>query len=144
MMSNQTLFSDRILQYKYAYITLMEQPFFGFGLNNYSYINDNLTPYHLQSEHIISAHNGYLAVLVQYGLIFGFLVLGIIFYNGFLLIRDYKKYPNHLFYLYMLIYTLIAALYESLFTGVNDFHTNIFWLSLCILLSLKYNINNAD
>ena len=90
--ANQSLLSDRILQYKYAYITLMENPLIGYGLNNYAYIDSALTPYQLKKNNIISAHNGYLALLVQYGLIFGSIFLGVLFF-----------YITKIFYFYVFL-----------------------------------------
>ena len=70
--------NDRLLQYQYAYKTLMEKPFFGYGLDKYAHIDPLVVPNYVRGI-IIGAHNGYLAILVQYGMFFGFLVLGIIF-----------------------------------------------------------------
>ena len=42
----------------------------GAGLDKYAYINSDLVPHYLKHK-IISAHNGYLAILTQYGLIIG-------------------------------------------------------------------------
>ena len=58
--ADQSLFNDRLLQYQYAFETLMQKPFFGFGLDKYAFINSELT-----KEYLHGAHNGYLAILVQ-------------------------------------------------------------------------------
>lgn len=142
--SDQSLLSDRTLQLKYAYKTLMHKPILGFGLDHYAYIEKSLKPSYLESSTVFSAHNGYLALLVQYGIVFGLIIIALIFYNVIIIINNPIAYKNSLFYVYILIYTLISAVYESLFTGINDFHTNMFWLSLCLLLFSRYRINYAN
>jgi len=131
--ASQGLLNDRLLQFQYAYETLLQKPFFGFGLDKYAYINPEVVPYYL-SGHIISAHNSYLAILVQYGFVFGLLVLGIIFYQT---IRFYLKIdkddPAQSFYLYIIIYAILASIYETLITGINEFHTILFWFSFGFL-----------
>jgi O-antigen ligase len=131
--ASQGLLSDRMLQYQYAYETVLQQPFFGFGLDKYAYINPEVVPYYLRG-HIISAHNSYLAILVQYGFVFGLFVLGLIFYHT---IRFYfqidKNDSSQLFYLYVIIYAILASIYETLITGINEFHTILFWFSFGFL-----------
>ena len=65
----QEIFSNRMLEFEYAYKTFKSKWFTGYGLSNYAYINNDL----ISAEHEgidIGAHNGYLALLVQYGLLF--------------------------------------------------------------------------
>ena len=38
----------------------------------------------------------------------------------------------------IVIYTLIASIYESLLTGINEFHTILFWFSLALLSYSKF------
>ena len=138
--AEQSLFNDRLLQYQYAYETFLTKPLFGYGLDKYAYIDKSLVPSHLKG-HIISAHNGYLAILVQYGSIFGFLVLGIIFYHSFSFFnKDNLKNPENRFYSYIIAYTLLASVYETLLTGINFFSTILFWLALAILSYSKFNL----
>jgi len=131
--SSQGLLNDRLLQYQYAYETILQQPFFGFGLDKYAYINPDIVPHYL-SSHVIAAHNGYLAILVQYGLLFGLPIIGIIFYKFiYLYIKIDKKDPELLSYLYISFYVIIASVYETFITGINEFHTILFWFSLAFL-----------
>jgi len=132
--ATQGLFNDRLFQYQYAYETLMQKPFFGYGLDKYSYIDLFVVPKHLKNI-IIGAHNGYLSILVQYGFLFGSLVLGIVLRKVFLLTINYYTMKDHEsnFYIFILIYTLFASFYESLMTGVNGFHTALFWFALSFL-----------
>jgi len=136
--ASQSLFNDRLLQYQYAYETILENPFIGAGLDKYAYINLELVPYHLRVR-IISAHNGYLALLTQYGLVFGSFVLFIIFKKSFQVIKWFRKSSQiERTYLFIIIYALFTSLYESLLTGINEFHTILFWFSLSFLSYSKF------
>ena len=136
--ASMSLFNDRIYQYQYAYETLMQKPLSGFGLDKYAYINPSLIPDHLRSYNI-SAHNGYLAILTQYGLVIGSLLLYIILsksYELFSFFKDYNK--NEKIYLFILVYATLVSVYEVLITGINEFHTILFWFSLAFLSYTKY------
>ena len=139
--ASQGLLNDRLLQYQYAYETILQQPFFGSGLDKYDYIDPEIIPYYL-SNHVISAHNSYLAILVQYGFVFGLFVLGIIFYQT---IRFYLKIDRNdsiqMFYLYIISYAILASMYENLITGINEFHTILFWVSFGFL---SYSIHKKE
>ena len=138
--SNLGLFSDRFLQYKYAYETLMEKPLFGFGLDKYAFINTELT-----EENLHGAHNGYLAILVQYGFLFGLLVLSIIFSKSFsFLNKIYLKDSKTKFYVYTLVYTLVASVYETFLTGINEFQTILFWFALAFLSFSEFKRKYGD
>ena len=130
---SQDLFNDRLLQYHYAYETLLQKPLFGFGLDKYSYINPELIPYYLKG-HVMGAHNGYLAILVQYGIVLGLVIIGLIVYQT---IQFYLKIDKEdsveLSYLYIIVYAIIASFYETMMTGINEFHTVLFWFSFGFL-----------
>ena len=140
---SQDLFNDRLLQFQYAYETFLEKPLFGSGLDKYAYINLDIVPEYL-SSYAIAAHNGYLAIFVQYGLVFGLLILGIIFYQTLrIYLKIDKKDLSELFYLYIIIYTLLNAVYESLMTGINEFQTILFWFALALLSYSNFRKANA-
>tara|TARA_B100001250_G_C19374710_1_gene603577 strand:- start:172 stop:651 length:480 start_codon:yes stop_codon:yes gene_type:complete len=136
--ASQSLFNDRILQYKYAYETLLHKPIFGFGLDKYAYIYHEVIPYHLRG-HIKGAHNGYLAILTQYGLFFGFIILFVIFKKSIQLIIWFRKSPGiEKVHVFIIVYALLVSIYESLITGINEFHTNLFWFSLAFLSLTRF------
>jgi len=142
--SEKPIFSDRILQYEFAYQSIQERLFTGYGLDKYAYIDKTLAPIHLQGK-IIGAHNGYLAILTQYGIVFGSIVLFLIFRISaqyFSFFKNEKGFERA--YLFIVIYTLIASLYEALMTGINEFHTILFWFSLAILSYSKFIKENAS
>jgi O-antigen ligase len=134
----QDLFNDRLIQFQYAYQTIMQNPFSGSGLDKYAYINNDLVPMNLKGL-IIAAHNGYLALLTQYGLIIGTVVILIIFRRCWVLIRYFKS-PTQIerSYIFIFIYALFASIYETMLTGINEFHTILFWFALAYLSFVKY------
>ena len=135
--AEQDLFNDRLIQYNYAYHTIMQNPFFGSGLDKYAYIDNNLVPMSLKG-YIISAHNGYLALLTQYGFIIGSFVIFIILRKCWIL-GNYFKFSSEgeRTYAFIFIYALFASIYETMLTGINEFHTILFWFSLAYLSFVK-------
>ena len=131
--AEQSMFNDRVLQFEYAYLSLKEKLITGYGLDKYAYIDDSLVPTYLKDK-IIGAHNGYLSIITQYGIIFGSVILFLIFRKS---LQAYSYFKNkksfERVYLFIILYVLIASIYESLMTGINDFSTILFWFSLSIL-----------
>jgi O-antigen ligase len=141
--ADQSLFNDRVLQYKYAYETFINKPIFGYGLDKYAYIDMSLVPNYLK-QIIMGAHNGYLAFFTQYGVIFGGIVIFIIFKKSIQFILYFRKRESfERTFLFILTYTLLASLFETLMTGINEFQTILFWLSLSILSYSKFKEKNA-
>ena len=141
--ASQSLFNDRILQYHYAYQTLVNKPLFGYGLDKYAFIDMSLVPTYLKHT-IMGAHNGYLAILAQCGILFGGIVLFIILkksFQVFLYFRNRKSFERT--FLFIIIYTLLASFFETLMTGINEFNTILFWISLSILSYSKFEEENA-
>ena len=136
--AEQSLFNDRLLQYKYAWQTIKLRLFSGNGLDKYAYIDKSLVPIYLKGL-IISSHNGYLAILTQYGLVFGGAVLLVIINKSIQVVSFFKDTSeNERIYLFIVIYALFTAIYETLITGINEFHTILFWFSLAFLSYSKY------
>mgnify|MGYP001385829516 CR=1 FL=1 len=142
--AEQELFNDRILQYKYAFLSIKNKLISGYGLDKYAYLDRSLVPLHLKSQ-IIGAHNGYLAILTQYGIIFGSIIIYIIARKAYsLMIYFYNSSNNLKVYLFIIIYTLVATLYESLIVGINEFNTILFWFSMAILSFTQFRMANED
>ena len=138
--AEQSLFNDRLLQYEYAWQTIRLKLFSGNGLDKYAYIDTSLVPIYLKGL-MISSHNGYLAILTQYGLVFGGAVLLVIFNISIKVISFFKDTSeNERIYSFIVIYALFAAIYETLITGINEFHTILFWFSLAFLSYSKYKM----
>ena len=136
--SSQSIFNDRTLQFELALKSINDQLIKGHGLSNYSGIPEIV----LAEEYdgiIVTAHNGYLSLFIQYGIIFGTLVLFIILRKSLEVFNFFKLDEGHIkFYLFLVIYTLISANVESLITGINEFHTILFWFSLAYLSYTKF------
>ena len=136
--ADQSLFNDRILQYHYAYETFLRKPLFGYGLDKYAYIDMSLVPNYLRGLSM-GSHNGYLALFTQYGILFGGIALFIIYTKS---IQVYSFFHNRKgferVYLFILMYTLIASLFETYLTGINEFNTILFWFSLSFLSYSKF------
>ena len=71
---NSELFVNRKYEYLYAIDTFLQKPFFGYGLKNYAFIDFSLLQYG-DIEIDFGAHNGYLSILVQYGIFFRYFLL---------------------------------------------------------------------
>ena len=136
--SSQSIFSDRTLQFELALESINNKLIKGHGLSNYSGIPE----IELGEEYdglFLSAHNGYLSLLIQYGIIFGTLVIIIILRKSLEVLYLFKERESHLnFYLFIVVYTLIVSNFESLMTGINEFHTILFWFSLTYLSYTKF------
>ena len=145
--SENSLFYNRQLEYMYAIDTLMQKPFFGYGLKNYAFIDANVIDFENPID--FGAHNGYLSLLVQYGLIFGIIFFSIMI-GGLVKIFRYDYTSSiennmHVVFLkFVLIYTLINGLTENTFVGINYLQSNLFWIILAFLLFKIYDNENSS
>ena len=91
----------------------------------------------IKSYDLITAHNGYLAVLVQYGIIFGFLFFVNLFVELVNILRFYAKdvlKEQHVrVYLFFISYALLSSFFESIMSGINNILTSLFWFSFAYL-----------
>jgi len=88
---------------------------------------------------LIASHNGYLSIFLQYGIIFGFFIILIIMRKSLMLSSYFiRKEQKDNIFLFIVIITLIASMFETLLTGINEFHTILFWFSLSYLSYSKY------
>ena len=142
-MATQTLLNDRIIQYEYAIKSISNKLYSGYGLDKYAYLDKSLVPVYLKSQ-IIGAHNGYLAILTQLGIFFGSMSLIIILRKAFILIIKHISNNQVHIYVFILLYTLIASIYESLIVGINEFITILFWFSLSKLSFYKYQLKSNN
>lgn len=131
--TSDDIFFNRRLETYYAFKTFLNEFWFGNGLLNYSFIDKSL----INSEHQllrIGIHNGYFAILVQYGFLFG-LVFYSIFISSIYKIYTYfnaldKLTPSNKFLIFILIYSIFNCLVENLFSGINFFLSNVFWITI--------------
>jgi len=142
--TSQSLFNDRTEQFQKAIENIMEKPWSGYGLSKYSGDPNPEKRFDEFGTLIMSAHNGYLSLFIQLGFIFGFLTLLIIFkksFAGLMFLRNETGYIR--IYSFIVIYTLFAAVYESLITGINEFQTILFWFALAFLSYSKFRKSDA-
>ena len=142
--ATQGLLNNRLLQYQFAIESIANKMYIGYGLDKYSYIDKDLIPWFYKGG-VIGAHNGYLAIFTQYGIIFGSIVIFIIFRKSIQVVNWFKESIGvERVYLFIIIYALVSSLYESLMTGINEFHTILFWFSIAFLSFLKFNQEYGD
>ncbi len=137
---SEDLISNRILEFEYAYMTFQSKWISGYGLANYAYINQDLISVEHENLHI-GAHNAYLALLVQYGLLFAISFFIILLTSLFSIISFIKSKwdSKHIQFLsFIIIFTLLNGFAETMITGINDFQTSMFWLSFGYLYSQAY------
>ena len=142
--SSQSIFNDRTLQFEIALENINNKLYVGYGLDKYS----GKVNIEIGDEYdglIMTAHNGYLSLFIQYGIIFGSLILFIFLKKSISVVYFFKEGDEYLnFYLFIVIYTLIASNFESLITGINEFHTILFWFSLSYLSYSKFIKENES
>jgi O-antigen ligase len=143
--SSQSFFNDRTEQFNFAIENLNKKLWFGYGLSEYSGFPEEIEIPEEYEGRLMASHNGYLSIFLQYGLILGFLIILIILRKSFVLLFYYinKKQKDNIF-LFIVLLTLIASLFETLITGINEFHTILFWFSLAYLSYSKFSEDYAD
>ena len=126
---------EREPQWQAAIISISEEPFLGYGLAHYNGYYER----YFEGVHG-GAHNAYLSILMQYGLIFGSIILFIILRWSFSLISYF--YRSSEFYIkicvFIIVLTLISSFFETYITGINEFQTILFWFSLSFLSLLRH------
>lgn len=142
------LFINRKYEYIYAIDTFLQKPLFGYGLKNYAYIDFSLIQFDdVQID--FGAHNGYISILVQYGLVFSAVFFYVLFYNLKKIYTTKVKFfgENILqtkFLFFLITYTLINGLFENTIIGINFFQTNLFWLTLAYFLHVLYQKDESN
>ena len=141
-------FLNRKYEYIYAIETLMQKPFFGYGLKNYAYIDFSLIQFDdVQINY--GAHNAYLAILVQYGIFFATIFFSVFFY---FLIKIYSvkieffgdNIAQTRFLFFITTYALVNGLFENTIVGINFIQTNLFWLVIAYLTHFLHTKNESN
>ena len=137
--SSQDVLNDRSDQFNFAVNNLEKKFWFGYGLSEYSGLPSNIDVPEEYQGLLIASHNGYLSIFLQYGIIFGFFIILIIMRKSLMLSSYFiRKEQKDNIFLFIVILTLIASMFETLLTGINEFHTILFWFSLSYLSYSKY------
>ena len=127
---------DRIDQWSESLDNINDELLTGYGLSVYEgYLDDN--------QSYGGAHNAYLSIFMLYGVILGSFMILTIFIKSFSLFNFFKDRPSYVrIYLCIIMITLVASVSETLITGVNEFLTILFWISLSSLSFIKYKLQN--
>jgi hypothetical protein len=134
---SENIFFNRQYEIIYALETFYKELWFGNGLKNYAYINEDvISSYDQKIDY--GAHNGYLSILVQYGLLFSIAFFTVVISNVYRVSAYLKKVmisdPNYKFFYFVIIYTLANGLFENSFSGINFFQGSLFWLVVGFIL----------
>ena len=143
--SSQDIFNDRTEQFTFALENLKKELWFGYGLSEYSGFPEGVETPDEYKGLLMASHNGYLSIYLQYGIIFGSFIILIIIRKSLILLSYFirKKQENSIL-LFIVIITLIASMFETLLTGINEFHTILFWFSLSYLSYSKFMKDDAN
>tara|TARA_B110000977_G_scaffold26269_1_gene32656 strand:+ start:7474 stop:8625 length:1152 start_codon:yes stop_codon:yes gene_type:complete len=138
---NEDILFNRQYEIIYAFETFYNELWFGNGLKNYAYINENVISSYDQ-EIDFGAHNGYLSLLVQYGLVFSIIFYTIVTKNLYkisvYLRSKMREDTGYKYFYFIIIYTLTNGMFENSFSGINFFQGSLFWLVIGYVL---YDIN---
>ena len=98
---------DRIPQWQEAIKNISEKPFKGYGISVY---DGNL----LRNEEYGGAHNAYLSMIMQYGVLTGSLVIFLILRKSIFLLVSLRNTKSYIkVYLCIILITLVASLSDS-------------------------------
>jgi hypothetical protein len=137
--AEQSIFNDRIEQAFFAIENINKSLFSGYGLNEYSGLPKDISLPKRFKGQIMTSHNGYLSILLQYGVLFGGFILALIFVKASQLISFFRfSNDSEKVFIFIIIYTFVSSIYETLITGINEFHTILFWFSLAFLSYSKF------
>lgn len=130
---------DRENQHEAAMWMISQRPLMGWGFDAHMVGKAaELSEY--------GAHNGYLEMLTQMGTILGGCWIVILLFSALKISLRYKSCNDlHLqYHAFAILGILLAANQESYLIGVNQIITNLFFVSLAILLTTKSSSNTCS
>ena len=144
--SEHPLLHNRFYAFEYAASTFQQKWLSGHGLSHHSFINKDLINVD-HRKHVIGAHNGYLAVLVQYGILFAMLffanlIFGLTRISRFVIHCLDKSYVKST--VFILVYAFFYSAFETVMTGINNFHTAVFWFAFGVLFYESYGYDQLE
>ena len=92
---------------------------------------------------MLGPHNGYLEIAKQMGIPFAilyFLTIAVTLIRCWLAKNKHHEYMN--VYLALALMLLVKANYESLFVGVHEYGTNVFFTALCMSSAHLYYLKH--
>ncbi len=140
------LLSGRESEWIYSLEAIMKQPISGYGLDHYAHIPDEILRKHgvfrVDRGFAANPHNSFLAVMIQFGLVFGTFILAmLIYYIGKIIAKGCPRKSL----LFMTIYSFLSAGVESYLFSVSGFEGFTFWsaLPLCLMAIYTHNRNKV-
>ena len=128
------LLSGREQEYALGLLTVRESPLTGHGLDKYAWISPNIIRLSglLRKDPFFvgNPHNSYIALFIMYGIPVGSIILLVLLYYILKILRSHVP-PDILF---MVLFSFLAAFFESYLFGVSGFEGLIFWFSLPLAL----------
>lgn len=92
---------------------------------------------------LLPSHNGYMEIIKQMGFPCAIIYFGILAITLIKSIRLNIKFKQHLdLFLALSIILLIGANYESLFIGIHEYVTNLFFFALAMVTARNYSLIN--
>jgi len=140
--TSQGLLSGREHEWLYSIEAISKKPISGYGLDHYAHIPNEILlkhgVYRIDRGFAANPHNSFIAVMIQYGLIFGsFILLMLLYYTIRIFI---KKCPKKSL-LFMTVYSFFSAAIESYLFGISAFEGFTFWSALPLCLMAIYTQN---
>ncbi|BBG65154.1 hypothetical protein NNO_0451 [Hydrogenimonas sp.] len=119
----------------YGYKTLMLSPFTGFGLDKYAFISAKVIPVQLKYILVPNPHNSFMGLFIQLGIPLASWVMLLLTYY---LLRILFSKPYNKIVLFMVLYTFIAGMFESILFGISGFEGFVFWISISLYMMYIY------
>ncbi len=145
--TKQGLLSGREFEWIYSIEAILKHPISGYGLDHYAHIPDEILMKHgvfrIDKGFAANPHNSFLAVMIQYGLVFGtFIMATLLYYIGKIFINKCPKKSLQ----FMTLYSFLSAGIESYLFGVSGFEGFTFWvaLPLCLMAIYTYKKKGMD
>ncbi|WP_353661126.1 O-antigen ligase family protein [Hydrogenimonas sp. SS33] len=134
---NNRLLSGRASEYALGILTVKEAPITGHGLDKYAYISERILRIsgilRKDPNFVGNPHNSFIAMFVMYGIPIGLLVfLTLVLY----ILKVAFSGIDRKDLLFAVLFSFIAATFESYLFGVSGFEGLIFWMALP--MSLMY------
>lgn len=135
--NKESITSTRNILWIARITAIKEKPFFGWGyqINEYSYIDK----YHEFNK--LEKGNTILALIEEFGFIFGSIIIFMLIYIFYKILKIINTMKNYYFINITIIATLLHSLLETWLFNFNGLLTMFFWLIILSTLELKKDIN---
>lgn len=135
------IFSGRTINWFIAVDQIKQKLYTGHGLLSYNGTTEDPVYIYDKNWGALSAHSGYLAYFMMFGLPLGMIIISIHILPTIRALLDKKKYKYDYLYLSMILLNcqwLVYALVETSFAGVNDYSAILYVSSFIILINYTH------